>query len=395
MSLEEKILLRLNGLFFFAISLAGIFLNLFLFQLGGFRAVVSYGLTSLIFLFIVYFFSGYVLKKYSSVFVIRLGFLLFTILYVLLLVIGEKAVNYLVILGIINGVANGNYWAGYNLTSYIATHEQTRSEFFGKLNFFGNIASAFGPILGGALIFLFGLFTSKIFGYITLFAIVSLVFFIAFLITAKLPEHKGNEFNFRAFIEHRRKTSWKVVLSQQFLYGLFDVSFSTFSSILMFLFLKEEFVLGSVNTVSTVVFALANILAIKILGKNKRSYIWAMIISPLALFLFALQQNWLGIFGLVIINNLFLPLLNITTSKAIYDVIDTEDEPWQQKYHFLVERDMALGAGRIITYAILLALFTPENQVSISKTWILIVPIFPLLIGLLQLYRDYAFEKKE
>ena len=63
MNSEEKLLQKLIGLFFFATSLAGIFLNLFLFQLGGFRAVISYGLISLVFLFIIYFFSGYILNE--------------------------------------------------------------------------------------------------------------------------------------------------------------------------------------------------------------------------------------------------------------------------------------------------------------------------------------------
>lgn len=388
MSKEERELIKLNGLFFFTISIAGIFVNLFLFQLGGFKDVVYYGLISLSFLFITYFLSGYFLKIYSSKILIRSGLLLFTLLYGGLLILGEKSINYLIPLGIINGVANGNFWSGNNLTQYIATHEHSRSEYFGKLNLFMNLGSAVGPILGGFIIYLFNLYSLKFFGYITVFSLVALLFILLFFITANLPGHIGSQFSFWEVVKHKRILQWKIVLSQQFLYGLFDVSFSSFSTILIFLFLKQEFFVGAINTTSTIVFALANFAAIKLLKKNSQIYILGMFLSAFGLFLFGISLNWLGIFGLIFLSNSFLPLLNITTSKGVYDTIDSVKEDWREKYHFLIERDLALGGARILIYAVLLSSFTPENQTAISKNWILIIPIFPLLIGALQIYKE-------
>lgn len=214
------------------------------------------------------------------------------------------------------------------------------------------------------------------------------MFFVTFIVAGKLPNHLGVKFSFWEIIKHKRSRVWKIVLSQQFFYGLIDVSFGTFSAILMFQFLKQELTLGIVNTTSTIVYALASILAIRILRNNKRAYILGMIGSSIALFIFGLQQNWLGIASLIIINNLTLPLLNITTSKSIYDSMDSIKESWQRKYHFLIERDSALGFARILTYTTLLIFFTTQNQISVAKTWILIIPLVPLIIGLLQLYKD-------
>lgn len=391
LSTEEKELIKLNGLFFFSSSLAGIFVNLFLFQLGGFKAVVYYGLVNLSFLYLIYLLSGYFLKKYSSKTLIRTGLLLFAIFYGMLLILGERSINYLILLGGVAGLANGFYWSGNNLTQYIATHEYSRSEYFGKLNFFMNIGSAIGPILGGSIIYLFNLYSIKFLGYITIFLIVFILFLITFFVTNKLQSHTGSKFSFLEIINHRRKISWKIVLIQQFLYGLFDVSFSIFSSILMFLFLKQELILGAVNTTSTLVFALANIGAVVLLRKNKYSFFVGSVISSFGLFLFGLQQNWLGIFGLVFINNMAIPLLNITTSKGVYDTIDSVRVSWERKYHFLVERDSILGLARILTYVCMLFFFTPQNQESIAKAWIRVIPVFPLLIGLLQLYKDHSF----
>ncbi|MBI4038592.1 MFS transporter [Candidatus Daviesbacteria bacterium] len=388
MSKEANELIKLNGLFFFTLSVASIFVNLFLFQLGGFYAVIKYGLLNLTFLLVIYLYSGYLLKKYSSSVLIRTGLLFFTILYTILLLLGERSINFLIPLGIINGLANGFYWPGINLIQYNVTHEHSRNEYFGKFNFFINIGSAFGPLLGGLIIYLFNLYNLKFFGYIAVFSLVAILFAILFLITNKLPSFAGIQYSSRQILKHKRSLHWKIVLSQQFLYGLFDISFATISTVLIFLFLQQEFIIGVVNTVASIIFAFANILAIRLLKKNKRIYILGTLLATFGLYLFGMSQTWLGIFGLVLLTDVFLPILNIVTSKGIYDTVDSVKEEWKNKYYFLVERDIALGVARILIYAILLILFTPENQTAISKNWILIVPIFPLIIGTLQIYKE-------
>jgi|Napbiome12C3dose_1001474.scaffolds.fasta_scaffold00001_144 YQGE family putative transporter len=388
MSQEEKQLIILNGVFFFTVSIAGIFVNLFLFQLGGFQSVVTYGLVNITSLLIIYFLSGYLLKKYSSKALIRSGLLLFMISYTALFLLGEKAVTFLIPLGIIQGLANGCYWPGNNLTQYIATHNQSRNEYFGKLFFYMNIGSAFGPILGGLIIYFFGLYSLKFVGYGFVFFLVALLFAVLLWITNNFPAHKGSQFSFQGILKHKRLFKWRIVLIQQFLYGLFDVSFAAISTVLIFLFLKEEFSVGAVNTVSTLVFAGANFLAIRLLKRYKWIYVLGMFFSTLGLFLFGISRTWLGIFGLIFLSNSFMPLLNITASKGFYDTIDSVKEDWKSKYHFLVEREIALDGGRILIYAVLLFLFTPDNQVNVAKTWILVIPLLPLLIGLLQIIKE-------
>lgn len=387
MSKEEKVLIKVNAFFSFVAALAGIFLSVFLFMIGGFQSVALFYLVTSITLFFTYILSGYILKKYSSVSLIRIGFLSYTVLHGLLFILGHESINFLIPLGLINGFAAGNFWAGNNLTQYIATHEHSRQEYFGKLNFSVNLSWSAGPILGGATIQFFKILNLENIGYGVLFLTVALLFAFLFFFVRQLPKHTGIAFYFADIINHKRNISWKIVLGQQFSYGLFDSAFAAFSAVLIFLIVKEEFVLGSVNTVSTIVYALANILAIRLLREYKYSYLVGAIFSSFGLFLFGWLGNWLGIVSLIFINNAFFPLLNITTSKAIYDVMDKSRESWQDKYHFLVERDSILGFGRILSYILLLLFFAQGDQLAVAKTWILIIPIFPLTIGILQFCR--------
>lgn len=391
MSSEEKLLHKIQGLFYFTTSLAGIFLSLYLFKLGGFQAVIKYGITSLFVLFVLSIVSGWILKKYPSKYLMVAGLIMFTIFYGLLFLLREKSLIYLTPLAIISGIGNGLFWPGNNLTTYIITKEHSRNEFFGKLIFFMNIGMGMGTIIAGAIIQLSGILLTKDIGYATVFLLVAIFMFILSLITLKLPKHSGIDFSLSHIIFHKRQKNWKIILTQQFLYGCMDVAFAAFSAILIFLILKQEFYLGAQNTISAIIFAGASVIAGKMLQKNPKRYLLG-ILSPLGLLIFALQQNLLGILSLMFINNIFLPFLNIATAKNVYDVIDKSEESWQNKYHFLIERDSALGAGRILNYLILLFFINPTNQLTVAKTWIFIVPIIPFLILVLQWWQNRKTE---
>jgi len=393
MSREEKLLIKFIGLYFFTSSIAGIFLQIYLFKLGGFKAVAQYGLVSLIFLFIFYIASGYFLKKISQVMMIRIGLLFNAILYFLIFFLKDNSLSYLFPLGILSGIGGGFFWSGFNLSQYIATHEESRNEYFGKQNFFLNLANASGPLLGGLIIFVFVYFGNVTLGYSLTFLLVALLLFSLFVLIKDTTKHTGASFTINDIIKHKRSLKWKIVLGQQFLYGLFDVAFSAFSAVLIYLIVKQEVYVGALNTISTIIFAVASLVAIGILKKYKHAYFLGALLNSTGLLIFALEQNIFGVLILVLFN-FSGPVMNIPASKIIYDVIDDEKQDWTRKYHFLVERDSILGIARILTYSVLFFLLNSNNNPHVAKVWIFIIPVFPLLIGLLQYYYTILLQKK-
>lgn len=384
MTHEEKLLQKIQGLFFFGGGLTGIFQNIFLFNLGDFQTVVVYDCFALSVLFVLYLFSGKLLKRFSSRTLIRAGLAVFVVLNTCFFLLRERAIDFIVPLGLMAGLGHGLFWPGNNLSQYLLTQTHTRNRYFGRLNFWLNIALAIGPIFGGLVIKVFTMTSESIYGYMALFLLVAIIDFYIFLLAFRLPRHTGISFSFTHILNHQRSRGWKIVLTQQFIFGLWDVAFTTISVVLIFLIVKQEVWVGAVKTISAIVFALGSLAAGKILQGQKYAVIPGAAISALGLFLFGLFQNWWGIIAFMTLSSLFQPLVNVATSKSIYDVIDQVKEPWQEKYHFLIERDSVLGIGRILNYVVLLLFFTPENQVTVAKSWILVIPIFPLLIGLLQ-----------
>ncbi|OGY23448.1 MAG: hypothetical protein A2172_04455 [Candidatus Woykebacteria bacterium RBG_13_40_15] len=387
MSKEENLLNKILWLYYTANALAGIFLNVFLFTLGGFKATITYNLIALISLYIFYVISAWSLRRFSSTQLIRFGLLAGSLCYLSVVILREQAINYLIPLGILAGAAAGNFWPGFNLSQFILTEETSRHAFFGRQNFLGTIANISGPLISGAIIGLSGILATKLLGYTVVFSIVSIFMFFTFLEAAKLPEHKGVDFSVLHIFEHIRGRNWKIVLSQQFLNGFWDTSLGLIIIILIFVIVKQEFTLGLLNSLAGVVFAIANIMAIRILQKNRKSILLGMIFPPLGILIFFFMQNFIGIIILVTLFYIFYPLIDITLKKSYFDTIDEAEGSWQNKYHFLIERETVLDLGRFATYLILFAFFTPTNQLQVAKAWLLVVPVLIFAVGILQFYR--------
>lgn len=387
MSNDENLLNKILWLYYTAISLSGIFLNIFLFNLGGFKAIITYNLVGLITLYVFYVISAWSLRKFSSRQLIRTGLLTSALSYLAIVILREHAINYLIPIGILGGIAAGNFWPGFNLSQFILTKEKSRNTYFGKQNFLATVANISGPLISGIIIGLSGILATKIIGYTIVFFIVSLFMFYTFLEAARLPEHKGVEFSFLQIFRRVRSKNWKIVLTQQFLSGFWDVSFGLIIVILVFLIVKQEFTLGLLNSLAGVVFAVANIIAAWLLQKNKKSILLGMIFPPLGILIFFFMQNFVGIIILVCSFYVFYPLIDITLKKSYFDTVDEDKGSWQNKYLFLVERESVLDFGRVVTYVVLLLFFNPANQLHYAKTWLLLIPILIIAVGLLQFYR--------
>ena len=106
LSKEERLLTIIIQIYFFSAGLSGIFLQIFLFKLGGFSSVFYYNLITFTLIVLTYIISGKLLKKYTTKHLINWGLILALLSWLIILVLGVKAVNHLLFIGIITGIAN-------------------------------------------------------------------------------------------------------------------------------------------------------------------------------------------------------------------------------------------------------------------------------------------------
>jgi len=382
--IEENALIKTQGIFSFTSSLAGIFLNIFLFKLGGLESSVLFGFISFSFLLTFYVLSGWTLKRVSSKVLIYFGLACLAASYGLLFILQGDAIKFLIPIAIVNGIGSGNFWAGFNISQYIITHEETRSRYFGRSGSLLSIIQIFGPVIGGTIISLAAyLVLPATAGYAFLFFVVVLSIVVNIMVSNSLPAYSNIEFSVKKIINHKRSRNWKLVLLQQFFFGVWDSSFAMVSGILVYLILKGEFAVGSVNTLSALIYAVSSFLAGGLLAKNKKFSLIGMIGVPLGILFFAFNQNLAGVIVLGIMSGIAAPFMNIPPFLSFLNTVDESKESWREKYHFMIEREMVLSIPRILSFLVLFIFLSSGDQLKLANDWIKIIPLFPFIIGVI------------
>lgn len=380
---ELRLLLRIQTLFFFAYALGGIFLQVFLFTLGGFSAVALFNLITAGTSVVVYGASGFFLSRFCSKDILLAGLAAYAALFFTLFAFQDTSVSVLPILAMLNGIGGGMLWAALNLSHYLLIPADERHGYFGRQSFWMNTVQFVAPFLGGAMLLFFGLAVKTPVAYSLLFVIIAVMMAAVYWEATYLPRHSGVRFSVFDFKKHRRSWPWKLALAQDVGYGFFDFAFGAFSAVLIFLIAGNEFLLGLANSAGAAVAAIAGLIAGFLLRVKKKAYIAGMFFAPLGIFLFAWGQNVWGVLALILIYQSAMPFLTIATSKTMFDLIDYSSEPWQEKYHLFVEREAALGIGRIISLTLLYLLFTGQHQYEIARGWMVILAGIPFLVGVL------------
>lgn len=380
-------MVKLQSLFFFSNALAGLFLQIFLFKLSGFEQVVVFNFWLFTALLVAYISSGYLLRRWSTRTLIRSGLILLVVAWLSLLLLQDSAKNFITVLGLVFGAGHGFYWSGFNLSQYILTHAEKRAGYFGKVDTLTNTTRAIAPFVAGLMVKIGNdTFTSATRGYYLLFAVVLVLNLYIMKLAFGLPRHSGVKFSIFKMLRHDFTPKWKLVLTQQFISGLYDAAFGTLSGILIFMVLASESHVGLLQSVGALLGAACSFLAGRLYKTHKNIYVYGACMASTALLIFASIQNVYTAVFFILLHSAANPLLNIPTSVAILSGYDEAKGLWQNKYHVFIQRDAVLGVGRMLSYLFVLLLFSLYDKVTAAEKWFFVAATVPLLSAFI-LYR--------
>lgn len=384
LSKEERKLLVIQFFDFLSYSLAGVFVTVFFYSHSDLKTTILYNIINMGFFTLSYALSGWVLRKISSGTLMKVSFLMAAIFYFFLFYLREQSVAYILPLGIIGGFSGGAFWSAFNLNQYILTHSGRRIDYFGWGSALVNLASALGPVVGGWLIsFVAGFTRSLTTGYAALFFLVFLIMAAAVVLIGKLPSHEMPQFSYKHLLEHKRSRRWKLVLSWQGLFGLYDVAIGTVTGILFYIVVGKESMLGFLFTVGALLAMAGSLISIHVLKKFPKGFWIGAAGSAFAIGWFALFQNITGIWIYLIVLYLTAPFLFNAMSVEYFNAIDAGVGKWQYKYHMMLEQPILFCTMRTISYVVLFFLLQLGDEITIARLWLLILPILPLVIGVL------------
>lgn len=385
----ENHLIRVQGIFSAALAIAAVFLSLYLFEVGGFRTIAIFYAAQYACMPIAFTAAGYAMRTRSTKDVVRWGLLTFAGMFLVLLLLGDEAPRYALLLGMVSGIGEGLYWPGINLSEYNATHSATRNLYYGKLFFTSNIASVLALPVSGSILGIARHYWTVESGYYVLFGLLIGMLLLTYRFASGLAPWSGVEFSGSDMRRHVRNHEWQLVLLQNTLRGLWAYALPAFAAVLLFLIVKHEFALSLVSAATTVLTGGASFMVGRILHKHPRTFLLGAAVVPVGMLGFALQQNWFGIFCYAVLILCFDPFAQNFTYTAMYDVMDRTRKPWQQTYHFIVEREVAWNLGRVISFVTLLLLLDANvDKAHVLQGAIAFAAVLPLVVGIVQ-YRYY------
>jgi MFS transporter, YQGE family, putative transporter len=377
----EVHLIQVQGMYQAANAIAGIFLSLYLFQVGGFRSVCLFYATNYTVQTFAFAANGRLLYKYRTHQLARIGLSLLCLVFLLLLVLGDNAVHYVVLIGALAGIGDGFYWSNINTSEYVVTHEHSRNRYYSRLFFTNSLGSVAGPPIAGIILTVFGDDATLRGGYYVLFGMLVLAWALTQFHARGMSSLSGSEFRLDD-LRQPRSLEWNLIVLQNFLRGLWIQPLISFSAVLLFLIVDSELTLSIVSVCTTVLTGLFSFAVGHQLQKYPRTYWLGALVVPVGMIGFALQQNWFGIFCWAILVQCFDLYANTSTFKVMYDWMDRTGKPWTRLYHLVLEREAALNIGRLIGFGAVYLALAGGNEETVVATGVGLAAVFPLLTGI-------------
>ncbi len=379
LSRDSKLLLLCSGLFWFAGPFIGLFLNVYLWrEVNSLQAIGFFNLFYFIGLPVGFIINGFLLGKISNKTAFQMGLLFQSAFPFILILLKDKAFQFLIPLGFINGLSSAFYWANMNLLIYDLTYDRIRAYFSGLDISLSSILGIIAPPLAGFVIESLGqnrLHLNISYSYYLSFLIAGLIFLMAAIFAGRIKsEEKHSKFSFRNLFLTNKSKKWISVRFLNMAHGISSGIFFFSFGLLAYEFFGKELEVGWFNGLMGAICALAAYLAGRYALPERRLLITILgvVVFFFGSLVFGINFSLIGFFiysTMVTIGDTFLWTIHIPTEMR---EMDGGYLPAGQRYLYLVDIEIFLNLGRIFGITLLIFL---TNYFSFDVVYRLIVVI--------------------
>jgi len=354
---EAVLTIGIHSLFQFGASMAGLFLNLYLWRLtedlavNGIYNIVVFLLTPVGFLA-----GAWLAKRTDRLVTYRIGIVLTALFYLLVILAGTAVVRHYIWFGLFSGIASGMYWTAYLVLMYEVSTPANRIRFLGLNTTFFNLAGLAGPAVAGTIIGVMEGLT----GYLVTFSLSLALFVAAAALSLRLrPSGFRHKTFYIGLVPHvmRRQPAWLRALFAFFLWGLFQGITLFLPNILLYRTVGRDDWVGYLTIFFSGLVILSSFLVSRF-GREHFGRLYVLLSSAGvvigAAFLFIDFAFWtVAVF--MILFSLGNPLMNNTLSNFYYRRIALLPLRGQLRNEAIVMREVFLNAGRVLSIVALLA----------------------------------------
>lgn len=314
-----------------------------------------------------------IIKKDIKIPCYRIG-ISFTALYLaLIMLLKEKIVDYIYIVGIVKGLGEGFYYYPRNILNTEKIDNNERVKYDGIVNSINQVSSILIPLLLGILL--------TYYNYITIGKFVFILIVVSFVLSFFVKEGKysileNNVFSFFKKIISNR--SIRNVLLLQFFKG-FTITGGVITSVMTIykiLYFKSNFLIGSLNSILSVLTLISCIIYATKIKKTwyKRLIIFTTLVIIIMLIILGLYPNNYAFIIYLVIYAIGITIITLLSDTIIANesnnmlVKDNKEE-----FHLILET--MLGISRIGGY-FLLFIISLIGNVTLLK-YILFFSVIP------------------
>jgi YQGE family putative transporter len=328
----------------------------------------------------VFWVGGKWVKERNKMNALRLGVAVSASFYLLVLLLGPKAVSWILLLGTVQGAANGFFWLAFNVIYFEVTGPRTRDRFNGWAGLLGSSAGMIAPWISGFVI----VHMPGTTGYRTIFSVSLGIFLIGvvvsfFLRNRKVHNEYGWSYGFRQLREEG--SPWKRVSVALMAQGVREGVFGFVIGLLVYISSASELKLGSFALITSAVAFVSYWAAGKLFKPKFRK--WGMLIGVLALTLVVVPFYWSGSYTVLLLfgigTSLFIPLFTIPMTSTVFDLIGRDEESASRRVELIVLRELSLNAGRMFGTLLFILVVTWTKAPWIFTTLLLFIGASPLV----------------
>ena len=372
---DLSLLLIIGGLYSLSIALSNTFVNIYLWKQSGELADLGlYNLSIVVAQPLTFILAGRWAKKVDRVIVLRIGVIFLALFYVTVLLVGTRASDFLLLLGVLLGIGYGFYWLAYNVLTFEITEPETRDFFNGFLGILGSVGGMIGPVAAGFIISRLEKFT----GYTVVFGLslglFSIAVFLSFFLKRR-PAH-GKYWFQRIITERKHDKNWRMITNAHFFQGLREGIFVFIVSVFVFIATDSELALGTYGLINSGISFLAYYFVSRMLKKEfrKKAILIGGLILFFAIFLLVFELSYFRLLLYAALIAVAYPLLLVPYSSMTYDVIGRGWKAAEMRIEYIVVRELFLNLGRIFSILVFLGATSVFNEEKM-------IPILLVILG--------------
>lgn len=286
----------------------------------------------------------------------RIGIVLDFVYFLTIILLRDKVVNYIYLVGLLYGLEEGFYYSVYNILESDGVKNEERAKFTGTFTAVESILSIIFPLIFGSLIYATGFLKSLT----IVFIIVILRIILSFMYKDNnVP--KSNKTNMKKYFaltnkDKRFKQMYKVELLNGIVHS--EAAFSYIVTIYIIKVFSDSFSLGVFTSIFSVITFIIGILFAKFIKKEHYSSAIkiSMIFTILSLFLMIFKCNAITIILFNLFQTISKKLKNLIIGNTQANLSNDSKIKNEYKTEYWLANETSLVLGRIISSSLFILL---------------------------------------